>query len=121
MEVVISIEERVANGVRWLDEHAPANWRQLIDVEKLGMRNADSCVLGQVFSPANRRKSGSSDDWSLGFYWAGWKFGTDVTEISQFGFTVPWDGTSFEERQRTWDALHEEWTRVLTVPGTVAP
>lgn len=39
----------ITKGVRWLDRHAPKNWRDLIDVEELNLRDGDRCVLSQVF------------------------------------------------------------------------
>lgn len=40
----------IKKGIRWLDKHAPANWRELIDVDELDLRDGNKCVLSQVFN-----------------------------------------------------------------------
>lgn len=43
----ISIEQRVANGVKALDKHAPT-WARHVS-ERIDIRSLGHCVLGQVF------------------------------------------------------------------------
>lgn len=43
--------ERVANGVAWLDENGPDDWRNLIDLTTLDISDSGFCVLGQVYAP----------------------------------------------------------------------
>lgn len=43
-----SIEERVAAGARWLDEHRPG-WVDRIDLETLDLGDPCRCVLGQEY------------------------------------------------------------------------
>jgi hypothetical protein len=43
-------EERVAAGTAWLDDHAPAEWWDRIDLITLDISDGDRCVLGQVFA-----------------------------------------------------------------------
>jgi len=40
--------ERVEQGVRFLDVRVPG-WYEMIDVERLDIRNKYACVLGQVY------------------------------------------------------------------------
>lgn len=42
-------ENEVRAGIAALDEDGPARWRDALDTVILDMRNADNCVLGQVF------------------------------------------------------------------------
>jgi hypothetical protein len=42
-----SIEDRVSNGVNWLNEAMP-DWRSNIDIERLNLKNHVDCVLGQL-------------------------------------------------------------------------
>lgn len=50
----MTAEERVFEGVKWLDENAPGNWWALIDYDILDVRDGSVCVLGQVFADAAR-------------------------------------------------------------------
>lgn len=43
-----SIEERVATGSAWLDEHRPGWWRR-IDLDTLDIVDECGCVLGQEY------------------------------------------------------------------------
>lgn len=43
------IEDRVARGTAWLDEHYP-NWVTGIDISTLNIASCHLCVLGQVFT-----------------------------------------------------------------------
>lgn len=43
-----TVEERVANGVTWLDSHRPG-WRdQISNLERLDIASGRMCVLGQT-------------------------------------------------------------------------
>lgn len=44
--------QRVANGVDWLNEHAPAEWWDRVDLDNLSIDDPKFCVLGQVFAAA---------------------------------------------------------------------
>lgn len=45
----MTIEETVRQGIAWLDENGPANWRKLVDLDNLEMSSPWYCVLGRVF------------------------------------------------------------------------
>jgi hypothetical protein len=47
----MSVQERVARGVRWLDGVSPG-WRDAIALSALDIMSNTQCVLGQVFSDA---------------------------------------------------------------------
>jgi hypothetical protein len=44
----LTVEERVANGARWLDENFPG-WEKRINIKTLDLENGQSCICGQVF------------------------------------------------------------------------
>src|SRR3954462_3458744 len=50
-EAHMSVQERVARGVRWLDGVSPG-WRDAIALSSLDIMSNTQCVLGQVFSDA---------------------------------------------------------------------
>ncbi|GLF99921.1 hypothetical protein [Streptomyces yaizuensis] len=52
---LLSVNDRVDNGVRFLDVHGPDGWRGQIDVSNLDIESGATCVVGQLFS-----------DWELG-------------------------------------------------------
>lgn len=43
----MTMQENVANGARFLDEHIP-NWFELIDVDTLYMETGCDCIRGQL-------------------------------------------------------------------------
>jgi len=45
---VTTIDERVAAGAKWLDEHRPG-WWQRIDLDTLNLGDPCQCVLGQLY------------------------------------------------------------------------
>ena len=45
----LTLEERVANGARWLDENF-AGWESRIDTYTLVLSDKETCICGQVFS-----------------------------------------------------------------------
>lgn len=47
-DVEPTVEERVAAGAAWLDEHHPG-WENDVDLDKLRMDDCALCVLGQTF------------------------------------------------------------------------
>lgn len=57
---------RVELGVKWLDEHAPSDWRQKVEVQTLDMTEACRCVLGQIWTTEGELEA-DSDEW-MGFW-----------------------------------------------------
>ena len=56
-----TLEERVWNGVRWLNENLGPDWPEFIDRETLRMDSPFDCVLGQLFR--------QDDSIHTGFWW----------------------------------------------------
>lgn len=44
----ISIEQRVTNGAKLLDEHEP-RWFTMVELEVFNITSTSSCILGQVY------------------------------------------------------------------------
>lgn len=44
----LTVEERVRNGARWLDENFPG-WIDRIDLDTLALSSSGNCICGQVF------------------------------------------------------------------------
>ncbi len=99
--MTITIPERVANGVAWLDERIPT-WHARVTLEDLDMADSCRCVLGLVFSDRVQDGDGfgfvmscempalaSPDEWAV-----------------DHGFDC--DGTLSD-----WAHLHEEWSTVI--------
>jgi hypothetical protein len=93
-----STESRVARGVSWLDYFVP-EWRSKVSVSELDMHSSAKCVMGQVFdnpripSPAAPLRGGEFV--ALGFH------------------HVESHPGSYDYLEGGWEALQDEWTRVL--------
>lgn len=88
-ETSLSIEERVAAGAAWLDEHK-AGWERGISLERLDLMDPCLCVLGQVYQN----------------YWIAVTrfFEDDTTSAARFGFDAfrGEDDSAFEDLDATW-------------------
>lgn len=105
----LTIPERVAAGVAWLDEKEPG-WVDRIDLDELYMNRCSDCVLEQIFGdywdapllPLSPRSSEAMDEYddraaALGFQFA--------AELRKFG--------SLNGRRADYEALAAEWRRVI--------
>ena len=52
----IPLEERVDNGIRWLNENFPG-WENRINLKSLSLKNAERCICGQVFRKEGKDKN----------------------------------------------------------------
>lgn len=103
----LTVEQRVANGVEWLDVNKPG-WEPTIDVGRLNLAAPCLCVLGQLFgdywrSPlAARNHSAQIRAANLGFnaYPP-----PPVDDWDDF-----YDRMSFTD----YEALNGEWIRVIS-------
>jgi hypothetical protein len=43
------MQERVQAGIKFLDENAPRNWRERVDLDRLDIDKSSRCVLGLVY------------------------------------------------------------------------
>lgn len=63
----ISIEEAVANGVRWMNENLGEDWPDFIDRETLDLNDGSACILGQTFEGGYSAFVASP--FLTGYYW----------------------------------------------------
>lgn len=100
----MTIQERVAAGVAWLDAEYPG-WEMNIDQGRFDFRACSRCVLGQV----------ANDFWNIVssgtmLYCEGQKL--LFSEAINMGFTVS-DNPPRSVQNDEWDSLGEEWIRVI--------
>lgn len=95
----LSVEDRVANGVGWLD-HNVLGWRDRVIVEEFNISSECNCILGQVFG-------------GNGF---GYAMETELLtqdEAIKYGFDADYVIPDRGTRNSEWDALQAEWLKVL--------
>lgn len=81
--------ERVAAGVRWLDEHEPG-WRDWIVVEAFDIDHECRCIFGQLY----------------GHFWIGCDLrGLDRQEAEDLGFIAQWLVDEDDELQAAWERV----------------
>lgn len=110
------IQERVANGVEWLDEVHPG-WRDSINIDHLNMNHCGQCVCGQVFHNADPCHS---SQWNLGYDRAlilidpDWKRTSPDAKAwaAHHGFAVP-PRLPILEHGQEYDKIGAEWKRVI--------
>lgn len=97
VDTLIPVEPRIERAAVWLDTmasfgFAPANWRDLIDVNTLDIRGNHRCILGQLF----------------GTYWTGViRFDLSYEDCGAMGFHAA---------DSEWDELTHHWRRYLEQP-----
>lgn len=95
------IAEKVQNGIRVLDTHGPADWRERINLDTLDVHSLDDCVLGQVFGSYGE----GMDALFPGQRWL--SNGVNV----EHGFEAPMDRLSGD---RQYASVTAEWKLALT-------
>jgi len=89
---MLTVENRVKNGVEWLNSVMPF-WYREIDLCSLDIEKPDFCVIGQVF----------------GSYIDIYRQGLNGTQIANMGFTVYY----FYEEEK-YEDLQDEWIKVIS-------
>lgn len=97
----IGADECVSAGIKWLDQHGPANWRDKLNTDLLDIKDTRYCVLGQLY--------GDSREDIDGYHYAvehffGGVFDDDVT--GPLGFSN-YENLSCED-------MTDAWKRALT-------
>jgi len=95
---MLSIKERVDNGVEWLDANVD-DWRNKIDSETLDISDCSHCVLGQVFGGYAKACRYAKQDG-----WGDWP--------EELGFLLPQDQDEDDEQ---WEELREEWIKRINL------
>jgi len=96
-----SIEQRVADGIKLLDEKVP-DWRSKIDLATLKLSHPDRCILGQL--GADRIFLGQlGASFSKGLSLVGLKIGDSANQAA-YGFESEYDGDEYDELQEEWES-----------------
>jgi hypothetical protein len=66
--IELTIEERVDNGWRWLEENFPG-WQDRIDRGTLDLAGSQHCICGQVFADAVEANPRACGDNGISGYW----------------------------------------------------
>lgn len=120
-----AVNERVAAGAKFLDEHDPQWWRadveRAIDLDRLDMATGDVCVLGQR-CPLDTLELylgypvEDNDDREFGYHAYAYRLNKGFhdrealdTWAVDHGFNRPFGNASDE-----YDALTAEWAKVIT-------
>jgi len=69
-------EERVADGGKWCNAHAPAGWWNLVDLDLLDISSVTRCVLGQLFGTPDTNGYDAATD----------RFNLSYTQAAELGF-----------------------------------
>lgn len=114
----LTIEQRVANGVAWLDDRIP-NWAYRISLLDFDMRDDCNCVVGQVIGHYGKVVDGVDvpKDNVISLAEAverGFDAGTRVDSTGNF------DSDS-GVCQAEFEALQAEWVRVIASRREVVP
>jgi hypothetical protein len=90
----LSISEKVANGVRILNQSGPAEWWDDIDLDNFSIASFERCVLGQLYGDFEKGCKAIFGEWD----------DEATSHAARCGFNYP------ETDSR---ALTEEWVRVI--------
>ena len=100
-KVMLTIEQRVQNGIYWLDTIGPKDWVDKIELLELEMGSTCNCVVGQVFNGISRF---SHED-----TYAAALRATGLTYLS--GVECGFDVISGNDTESEYSQLHAEWTK----------
>jgi hypothetical protein len=119
----MSVQERVARGVRWLDGVRPG-WRDALELSRLSLASGHDCVLGQVFA---EEAAASRSLRPCGYSYAKRELVPDAAPdwaaIHGFIVGLEWlmeealvsgDIVAMCEAEQA--ALEDEWCRVIHIP-----
>lgn len=96
----LTVEERVANGMAFLDEHVPG-WHDRICLDLLDIEDCTWCVLGQVFDGYHPAKS----------------LGITEEQVVNFGLDSMF-GWADERYKDEYPELTAAWKSALAAKGT---
>lgn len=94
----LTVAERVANGVAWLDENRPG-WLGDIRIERIDIASGCNCILGQTFG--RYEDSPESARWAEGYSFI-------AVDRGFMGSALTVERVEDDER-----ALADEWKRVI--------
>jgi hypothetical protein len=93
-------EQRVANGVQWLNAYSPG-WRDKISLVEFDIGSQCNCVIGQVFG----------DNYEVSID----KIGMNQLQAQNLGFDAAYgpDNYTTQSIQDDYHNLQKAWTQVL--------
>lgn len=108
----LTVEQRVTNGVEWLDSTVPG-WEDRITLPAFNIRNACTCVCGQIFKEeaADSLRESRTSSYN-GFYYA-----CDTYDDFQWdhmswamyhGFDADGVGADYSALQSEWESVIKE-------------
>jgi hypothetical protein len=114
----LTVDERVENGARWLDENFPG-WEGRINIETLELQSTSDCICGQVFEEVASEMGVDGYDFAIDNLFTEanswitalvpndtWRRGWRVSET--LGFCT-YDG----ESEYAWAELQDSWVTLL--------
>ena len=93
---MLTIQQRVENGVKFLDERLP-DWKTKINIEEINIATFDKCILGQIFG-----------NFCLSFE----KLNHEFSSLEELGFIV--SCSNFEQLPQNTLELNKAWKEYLT-------
>jgi hypothetical protein len=109
MSEQLTIEQRVANGVEWLDNNRPS-WIAEVNPKTLAFESPCNCVLGQLFGNywdapmvPSQRFPGEEKDAER-----------EQNAVALLGFNAHWQEGGWREELPECELLTDEWRRVIT-------
>jgi hypothetical protein len=124
-----TIDERVAAGAAFLDEHDPDWWREdvpnAIDLDALRLESGSACILGQR-CPLEVLHNYCNDAFEADRYWAYAELLSGLASPLQVDFWAQEYGFVRSAEQASWDDLTLAWwvlineRRKLAADGQVA-
>lgn len=96
------LSPEVRNGMDFLDEHGPIFWWEEIDVDKLNMSSASTCVLGQLA----RSKFPKTNFYGYGDVLK--CFNLNYSDACRYGFD-----TNSSSTIQSYTQLEDEWMRAI--------
>ena len=107
----------VLQAVDYLDTTIHPGWVELIDVDKLDMRHAGYCVLGQLQAYADGVDIGEGSFWDFLH-----KHKKNLSWAVENGFMPPISQTSTNEQvEAAGQALTDQWKEFITARRLKAP
>ena len=104
----LSIAERVANGVKWLDENRPS-WIAEVNPDTLALQSPCDCVLGQLFGNywdapmvSEPRYPGEEEEAER-----------EQNTVALLGFNAHWQDGGWRAELPECELLNAEWRRVI--------
>jgi hypothetical protein len=103
------LDTRIQLGTLFLDETQPG-WRDKIDILQLDVEDPKSCILGQLFEPADKRCGGyTNGSWEL----ADWADATEIMDTEWGEIVTVQAGFERISGSEAYTAITRAWVEVI--------